>query len=185
MAQRTLNEEALAECIGMVSLKWSAVEGGVKTLIYDLAAFLSPAFEDQDDEEPFQILLAMLQNMDIRAAIANAKALAYEVKGIPDFYDRAETILNRIDNQHRNERNRYIHDQWQLTGPIIHRIKRGTSIERKAGSGEKIMRHRTVAKYLGPFKLIDFTKTLEEEARLLNQLGEELRLRLNEIRPRK
>jgi hypothetical protein len=144
MEKRVLNEEALAECVGMVTIKWGVVEGAVKALIYDLASYISPAIDSGGDDVTFQILLTLLENMELRAAIANAKALAYEVKDIPGFYDRVEELLNRIDNQHRNERNRYMHDQWHLTGPIIQRVKRGTTVQRKQGSGEKVMRHRTV-----------------------------------------
>lgn len=183
MENRILNEEALAECVGMVTIKWGVVEGAVKALIYDLAAYISPAIDSGGDDVTYQILLTLLENMELRASIANAKALAYEVKDIPGFYDRVEALLNRIDNQHRNERNRYVHDQWHMVGPIIMRTKRGTSVERKQGSGEKVMRHRTTKQYLGPNELIQFARTLQQEADDLFAIGDELRLRLEEIRP--
>lgn len=184
MTTRILNEDTLAQLIGNVSMKWSSIEGAIKALIYDLTVYLSPAFENQDDEEPFHILLVILENMEIRNAITNAKALAFSIRDLPDFYDRAEKVLNRIDNKHRNERNRIIHDQWALTGPFVRRLRRGTVVSRTPGSGEKVMRHRTITKYLGVSELVEFAEALDSEVRLINELGEELRLRLNEIRPR-
>jgi hypothetical protein len=45
------------------------------------------------------------------------------------------------------------------------------------------MHHHTTKKYLGTHELSQFAKELKEAELQIGRLGEELRLKLNEIRP--
>jgi hypothetical protein len=118
-----------------------------------------------------------------REATANAKALAHSVKDPPDFYERTETLLNRIDNEFRNERHRYVHDLWRIWGPIIHRIKSGVVVRREPSSGERKLHHHTAKQYLGTKELSDFSANLRQATHDLDALGAELRKKIEELRP--
>lgn len=163
-----------------MATRWSAIESNLRVLLYDLAAYNAA---DYENDETFQVLAVFLSNMDGRQAVANAKALAHSVADPPDFYDRAETLLNWIDNDLRNERNRYIHDRWVSVGPLIHRIKAGTVIRREPSTGERKSQHDTRRQFIGFEELNQFAEKLSDASSQLLALGDELREKLNEIRP--
>jgi hypothetical protein len=121
--------------------------------------------------------------MEMRQALANVKALAHMVNDPPDFYDRAEKLLNWIDHELRGERNRYTHDLWRIWGPIIHRIKSGAVVRRKVGSGDRALYPHMSKRYFGTKELREFADQLDDAIKQVGELGQELRTKLNEIRP--
>lgn len=183
MEKRTLDYEYLAERIGAVTISWSNLEAQLKNLLYDLVIYKSAAIEGDDDS--FQVLVVLLGNMEMRQALANVKALAHMVNDPPDFYDRAEQLLNWIDHELRGERNRYTHDLWRIWGPIIHRIKSGAIVRRKSGSGDRALYPHASKKYLGTMEIRKFGNDIDDAIKQVQQLGDEIRAKLNEIRPQK
>ncbi len=96
--------------IGETCYWWSALEHLVHDICLHLAACLSVDFERSQTSIPLHIALS---NMEMRQRIATAKAFASQAPtASKTFYQRLEAELNRIDNEHRTERNRYVHDLW-------------------------------------------------------------------------
>ena len=99
--------------IGQTCFWWSTIEHLVHDLCLHLASCLSIDFDRSETRVPLHIALT---NMDLRQRIATAKAFASQAPTAnPTFYDRFESLLNRLDNEFRNERNRYIHDLWGIS----------------------------------------------------------------------
>ena len=98
--------------IGQTCYWWSRIEHLVHDLCLHLASCLSVDFDQSVTRVPLHIALT---NMDLRQRIATAKALASQAPTAnATFYDRLERLMNRVDNELRNERNRYVHDLWAI-----------------------------------------------------------------------
>ena len=96
--------------IGRTCDWWSTIEHLVHDICLHLAECLSTDFSQSVTRLPIHIALS---NMDFRERIATAKAFASQAPtAAADFYSRLESLLNRLDNELRSERNRYIHDLW-------------------------------------------------------------------------
>jgi hypothetical protein len=116
--------------IGQTCDWWSTLEHLVHDLCLHLAQCLSPDFAKSATNAPLHIALT---NMGIRERIATAKAFASQAPTAePGFYSRLESLLNRLDNELRSERNRYVHDLWMLSdaGNGIERIQQRTIVTR-------------------------------------------------------
>jgi hypothetical protein len=140
---RPLGRDTLASLIGHIVLDWNDLEVQVKALVYLLAVYHSEHF---DSEEGFHVAFVMMGNSDLRSLIATAKALAFGVND-SKFYDKAEKVLNFIDNDLRNERNRCIHDLWNVGGNTTTRLKHGASVRKVPGSGERKLELQTIREY--------------------------------------
>lgn len=169
MEDRPLDHGPIANAIGSIIIDWGHMESMVKALIYDLALWHSGAFED---EEEFQVLFTALSNTDLRSAIATAKGLAHGVG--ENFYVRTEKVLNRIDNELRSERNRYVHDVWQPTRSGFKRIRAGVSVRRAPASGERQIALQTVREFNGVEELRDFQMEIYEATNEIDNLIVEL-----------
>lgn len=103
----------IASCIGNVCIWWAGIEDVILGLSLHTAQVLEPAF---DTSMAWNMLHIALLNMDPRARIANAKAAIHYIDDprSADIYDRAEALLNFVDNSLRPERNRYVHDVWAV-----------------------------------------------------------------------
>lgn len=98
--------------IGQTCYWWSRIEYLVHDLCLHLAHCLSLDFERSETIVPLHIALS---NMELRQRIATAKAFASQAPTAEKtFYDRFERVLNRVDNELRTERNRYVHDYWDI-----------------------------------------------------------------------
>jgi hypothetical protein len=102
--------ERLSKAIGDVCIYWSHIEDHVHGLILHLAMYQDDAFEKKP---VYQILHGVVCQLDLRQKISAAKVLAHNVTQPTDFYERAESLLNYVDNELRPERNRYVHDLWE------------------------------------------------------------------------
>ena len=129
MAEERSPYEDIAAAIGDVCMWWSNIEHEIHDLVLHLAMCLDPVFEKQG---PFDVLHFTLSHMDVRQLIATAKSLATHVydEHSPAFYERAEIILNFVDNDLRPERNRYVHDLWAVEGATISRSRLEPKIHR-------------------------------------------------------
>lgn len=95
--------------IGRVCAHWSDVEWFCQRISEVTAPFLAV---DLGRKDASLVLTVALAHMDIRNKIATAKVFV-ERAGISRSLRRdVIRVLNRIDNEHRLERNRFIHDEW-------------------------------------------------------------------------
>jgi len=134
--------QRIIDALGDLCLTWSNIDGVVHDIVLHLSTVLNPAFEPYGPPEPkpWDLLHVALTNMDERGHIATAKAYAhYTAEWIATFskadaatfYDRAEQLLNYVDNVLRPERNRFIHDYWELGDDLsVVRTKMGTQVRR-------------------------------------------------------
>ena len=130
----THSPDDLYRAIGRVVYEWALLEDLVDALVFDLTAICSRRFYEDDDIQAPYILMS--SNLDLRANISTAKALALHIEeDVPDLFSRLEPVLNRIENEIRNERNRFVHDRWTLWGDKIVRAKAGTKISREPATG--------------------------------------------------
>lgn len=115
--------------IGDTCIRWGILESIVHDIALHLAMYLDPAFKT---ETARHILHLTLSNMDPREKTATAKALAHKVNTTdsPDFYEKADALLNHLDNILRPERNRYVHDIWAHDGQSFVRLKLGARVIR-------------------------------------------------------
>jgi hypothetical protein len=122
--------DQIALAIGDACIWWVTIEHVVHDIILHLAVYLDPAFKATTAAR--DILHTTLASMDSREKVATAKALAHSVNtsDSPDFYERTEELLNYVDNVLRPERNRYIHDLWEIDGKAIIRLKIGARVIR-------------------------------------------------------
>lgn len=98
--------------IGAVCQNWASLERLIKSAIHILSRSYHPAFNDATAWGVVDIIVA---HADIRDRISIAKIFASQsFLGMP-LYNRFEAHLNRIDNELRLERNRFIHDDWMVT----------------------------------------------------------------------
>lgn len=123
--------------IGRVVYEWSWLEQDIAALIFDLSAIHSRQFYEDDGVGVVSEIFA--EDIDLRTNISIAKSLAKQVVEHPDLFDRVEAILNTVNAELRNERNRYVHDTWFVLGKKPIRYKRGTSIRKVPPSGEKAL----------------------------------------------
>lgn len=115
----------LATVIGEVCLNWAYLE----TIVHDMALHLA-AYKDRayDNEKVMHPLHVALSHMKLRERIFVVKALAHEVKTPADYYERLTKLLSIIDNDLTIERNRYVHDIWQIDNGRIVRFSPGPKV---------------------------------------------------------
>jgi hypothetical protein len=118
--------DQVATEIGRSSYWWGNIEYTLQSLCVNLARFNG---EELNSEPVWGVLSTVLSHMDVRQRIAVAKVLA--AQGVdPDLYGQIERLLNTIDNDLRNERNRFVHDHWQIEDEVIVRRKHGARVIR-------------------------------------------------------
>ncbi len=116
----------MATEIGRSSYWWGNIELTLQSLCVNLARFNG---KELDSEPVWNVLDTILSHMDLRQRIAVAKVLA--AQGVdPDLYGQIERLLNTIDNDLRNERNRFVHNHWRLEGDSIVRRRHGARVTR-------------------------------------------------------
>jgi hypothetical protein len=110
-----LHEHAAA--IGYVCMCWASLERRLHHCLAELGAFST--------EEIGECITA---ETDLRARISMLRGVAFIKKPDIKWYDAFTAVLNRIDNEMRIERNRYIHDLW-LHANLEAAIKRSFKVE--------------------------------------------------------
>jgi len=161
--------EQVAAAIGRSCYWWSSIEIELQELCSNLARFIDRSFER---EEVWEVIAISLSHMDIRQRIAVAKALA--ANGVdPDLYDSLERLLNRIDNELRAERNRYIHDQWTVLDETIIRRRQGAKVIRPQSRTLEV-RHSYDRAYASIDEVNDFAERLATALSEVLALNQEL-----------
>lgn len=93
--------DGILEALGNVVTLWSNVEAGLAEAIVSLGHLTDNA-----------AARIMLSQIDARGRIGALKSICFIEMPEPDF-SLASSWLNAIDNELRNSRNRFIHDQWE------------------------------------------------------------------------
>ena len=165
--------DVLYRAIGRAVYEWAWLENEVSAFVFDLCAIHSRAF--YEDKGVGVVASAYHVNAELKANIAVAKALAHELSEIPDFFARVESTLNPINNELRNERNRYVHDRWHVAGDEAFRYKSGSVIRREAATAQTILEHATRKHFESIGEVEAFADRLVEQRRMLMELSQEAR----------
>jgi hypothetical protein len=132
MAEEPLKYSTVAQAIGEVSIWWSGVEGMAHALALRLAQLNHPGLLIEEAQSTLNLILI---NMGQRQLFAAVKALAFEAS--PDgLFVKLEPVLNELDNVIRPERNRYMHDSWEVAEAGVERTTRSTKIVNNHGVKE-------------------------------------------------
>lgn len=153
--------QRIEAAIGQVCCRWSIIEHLVHDLCLHLASCLSVDFARSETRVPLHIALT---NMDMRQRIAAAKAFASQAPTAnANFYDRLEAALNRVDNELRLERNRYVHDLWSIGDDqkTIERFQQRTIVTRPQ-SRQRELSIGTTKPYASVEEVEAFVVKLEE-----------------------
>lgn len=156
----TLNpiQKRIELAVGQSCLWWSTLEHIVHDLCLHLASCLSLDFEETVNRVTLHMALS---NMDLRERIATAKAYASQAPTAnASFYNRTEKLLNRLDNELRPERNRFVHDLWMIDGETVEQFKAGTVVSRP--QSHKLELSIGTAKPLKVEEVEAFAKALEQ-----------------------
>ncbi|WP_375421816.1 hypothetical protein [uncultured Sphingomonas sp.] len=121
---KTLDQVATE--VGRSCYWWGNIEFRLQILCVKLARFND---ESLRQVPAWNVLSTVLSHMDARQRIAVAKALAAQSID-PDMYAPIERLLNTVDNELRSERNRFVHDQWELEEEVIVRRRHGAHVVR-------------------------------------------------------
>lgn len=152
----TLNGYA---AIGKVCARWSDIESFLQMLCNALARFNSHYFENKSAD--FVLSIAVL-HLDVRGRVALAKVLLNGADGMIETGAEIEALLNKIDNDLRLERNRFVHDEWVISPESASR----TYIKPKIINTQSRTRELSMATVKN-FESID---ELEQFAKLLDEI---------------
>lgn len=161
--------ERVAAAVGRSCYWWNSIEFTLSELCINLARFHDRQFEV---EQVWNVLTVALSHMDARQRIAVAKVLA--AQGIdPDLYGEVETLLNVIDGELRNERNRFVHDQWDVIDERIVRRKHGARVVRPQSRMIDVS-YSTDKHYASADDVDEFSQRVETALRRLIAVNNEL-----------
>ncbi len=111
-----------AHAIGLVCITWNNLENSLNVA---LAVFSGLAGQ--------KTAAAILNNADMRDKWKMHDAVGILVKPSDEWYDRLKEVINRSDNELRNERNRMVHDQWsEAQTEIIRRTSMAKIVREQA-----------------------------------------------------
>lgn len=114
-------------------------------------------------------------NLDLRGTINSAKALALSIcTDNPILFSRLEPLLNRIDNELRNERNRFVHDRWIVAGDKIVRLKTGTKISRLPSTGNIRLETETKREFATISDVSEVASRIADANRQVADLSEQI-----------
>jgi hypothetical protein len=121
-------QEALLRSIGFVSLHWTNIHIHAHNIALALQAY---QLQNHIRFVPggwlaTSILATALSHMEFREITALVKTLIVAVDLPQPLAKRITTALNQADNEIRSERNRYIHDQWQIFEDRVERFQPGS-----------------------------------------------------------
>lgn len=133
-----------ASALGHLGMRWSELEASVDTMI----AKLIPLPDDMRH--------AALGHIGFRERVFTLKTVGFIRKPDADWFNELEAVLNCIDNEIRNERNRFTHDIWLPSNEphAMDKVNRAPKIKKKPGSGELEFQ----AYERKPISLLDITR---------------------------
>lgn len=92
-----------AVAIGWLSIHWTYLEVGLNEMIY---ALLGLERSDHD------VRFAITSNIDVREKMQIILAVGLKKRPFDQWYDSLKAILDKVDNELRVQRNRFMHDLW-------------------------------------------------------------------------
>jgi nitrite reductase/ring-hydroxylating ferredoxin subunit len=170
---------ALAQAVGEVCVWWRRLEHVVEAVCYVACQFHNTAFEKP---EIVMVVGMALSHADIRQKIAATKAIAGGSVMPEKPYATLERLLNRIDNELRVERNRCIHDMWDIEEGKITRTRGGAKIVRPQSHKRELQMEHTT-EFASPAEVSKFAETLKEAFIELATFLEEMERGYAQIKP--
>lgn len=168
--------EKLYARIGEVASLWASLEQSLRALLHDLATLQNPIFSHPDDDSAFIVAITMAGHMDARQLIASAKVFAHWASAdINGFYGKATRLLSNIDNDLRNQRNRYVHDQWYIMGDRIGRIQGGSIVKNEPSTGEPKYQYHRDTRYQNLEATGQLAKDIRAAILALDEMAQEVR----------
>ena len=95
--------ERHATALGLACIAWSTLE----SVVNEFLGLLIPL-------EPGDTERIVTSNIDFRAKLEMLVHLGFMEKYKDLWFLELQTLINKIDNELRPERNRYVHDTWRL-----------------------------------------------------------------------
>ena len=170
--------DQVAAAIGRSVYWWGSIEIALRRLCVNIARFRDLSFTGAKAREALEISLS---HCDTRQRIATAKALAFEAMD-GDTYDEIEQLLNVIDNQLRQKRNRFVHDEWEIDGDEIVQRKHGAIVQ-NVQSRERKMFWSKDQRYSSVEEVHAFASDVHQALRDLEALDRDLDEMFREIWP--
>lgn len=101
----------IADHLGFLCMAWSWLELEINAA---LLIILQPAEETTT--------AAVIYNMDFRDKLKAILAAGFTKKPSDEWFAELKTLIDEVDNDLRNERNRMVHDSWHWGGDDIFRV---------------------------------------------------------------
>ena len=112
--------DAHALAIGHLCIAWANLEATVNHFMGELLGIGGSQFSD-----------VLSANVDLRQKIQIVKGIGFLRKLSPEWFERLQGALDVIDNVHRPERNRYVHDDWRPKAKWTLRERKRVAIRRR------------------------------------------------------
>lgn len=112
----TIEESEFADYalqLGYLCIIWTSLENDINTLVATLMSL--PVGDERN---------AVIANVDLRQKIQIALALGYLKRPSDVWFNHLKSALDKIDNDLRPSRNRYIHDHWMWDQANVRMMKR-------------------------------------------------------------
>lgn len=100
----------LATAIGRAVIEWNRLEYGTLGLGTRLAGCINAGTVG----DPHQVIYIAFVNMDLRSRVSTVLAYASICDISNNYFSRVEKLMNKIINELQIERNRFLHDFWDM-----------------------------------------------------------------------
>lgn len=121
-----------ATAIGVVCLDWSYLESTANQFLYRLLQI--------NDVKKFQTVCHNIDFRDRLAIIAQLCFIARPPNPADRWFNTLKWCLDKIDNDLRVRRNRFVHDKWILKPgdetPFVQRISARTGLKKQPSTGQ-------------------------------------------------
>jgi DNA polymerase III delta prime subunit len=136
--------ENITRAIGYVCVFWASLEDAIDILLTTLLPLEKITVTP---EEKDRIAHAIVAGLDMRDKIKMLRAVAFLRKIDMSWFKKLTKILDRIDNELRIKRNRFVHDSWVAPQGRIQRINKQIKFKKpKAFVLELLTEERTSVK---------------------------------------
>lgn len=173
----TSNQRSYA-AIGRVCVNWSDIEYQCQRIAEVTAPLLAV---DCARSDVGLVLSVALAHMDVRNKIATAKAYLAQSSLPASLLKSVVSLLDRIDNDYRIERNRYVHDEWVVSKERSARSTVRPKIVKPQARQSRLLMGQT--KMMTVEQMEEFADTLGDALHELAELGDCIEGHFLEIAP--
>lgn len=173
----TSNQRSYA-AIGRVCVNWSDIEYQCQRIAEVTAPLLAV---DCARPDVGLVLSVALAHMDVRNKIATAKVFL-EQSSLPAALTRSVVkLLDRVDNDYRLERNRFVHDEWVVSKERSARSTLRPKIVKPQARQSRLLLGQT--KMMSIDQMEEFADTLGDALHELAELGDCIEGHFLEVAP--